>query len=173
MNKHTIIVIIASIVIIAPFAIFGLSVAAAEELQIRWSEPEKFGFFPLSNNGQVVICNPSPFLLDFVKLEIHPFYEGKHYGTFTVDGDVISPHSSSNFDGIYRSERFAESQYLYMNMDGQFGGTESIRVDPRFMSVTTQIQIPLLGFIPFTIEKQESGFDFYNMMKADLENFDC
>ena len=173
MNKHTIIVIVASIVIIAPFAMFGLSVASADSIQLRWSEPEKFGYFEFSNNGEIVICNPSPFPLNFEKLDIHPYYEGRQHGTFSVPGKMINPHSTTNINGIYRSESFAESQYLFMNMDGQFAGTAPIRIDPRFMTILIQYQTPILGVIPYTIEKQESGFDFYNKMKEDLESFDC
>ena len=45
MNKHTIIVIIASIVIVGPFGYSAWNIFAADQLEIRWTEGEKFDYF--------------------------------------------------------------------------------------------------------------------------------
>ena len=55
MNKHSIITIIAIVIIIIPFAYSGLSIVGAQQLEYRWDNPGEFTFFTTSR----AICSPS------------------------------------------------------------------------------------------------------------------
>jgi len=58
MDKHTVIVIVASIVIALPFVYGGLNIYGAEQIQFVSSNQEKFSYFEIINNGKISFCNP-------------------------------------------------------------------------------------------------------------------
>jgi len=68
MNKHSVITIIAIIVIIIPFAYSGLNILGAHQLEYRWSHLGDFNFFTMSNHGEIEFCNTIPFWTSFQKI---------------------------------------------------------------------------------------------------------
>lgn len=170
MNRHSIIVIIASIVIVVPFALSAWNIFAAQQIEFRWTENDDFNYFELSNNGNITVCNPFPFFVHFTKFEIKTFYDQRDIGVFSVDGISLPPSSKSVLSGQFRSDNFSESQYLFMHMDAEFAGTAPVRVDPTKMFVITQIHTPILGFIPYSVSEEFTGFDFSKIMKGQTES---
>lgn len=173
MNKHTIIVIIASIIIVIPFAYSAWNIMTLENLELRSSQHGQFSFFEISNGRAIEICNPSPFYVSFDRLDITMFYQEDNEGTYSLPSSTIPPSSISSIEGSFRSESFSESQYTFLHMDAQFGGTVPIRLDPNQMFVVTNIQTSILGFIPYSITKQYSAFDFDNMMNEEDGKISC
>lgn len=172
MNKHTLIVIIASIVIVGAVGYSGWNVFAVENLKIASVERGNFSYFDLMNDGKIEICNSLPFFVTLDGFEIGIFYNNENKGTLTVPKTVISPESSSLVVGNFKSDLFVDAQYLFLHLDGEFSGNQPIRIDPRHMSVVTNANSPIIGVIPYTISHQYSGFEFYNMMK-DRPDFTC
>ena len=172
MNKHTIIVIIASIVIAGTVGYSLWNVFAIYNIQIASAEKGQFAYFDLMNNGKISMCNALPFYVNIDKFEITIFYNNEHKGTFTANSLSIPPQTSQIVEGEFRSEYFVDSQYLFLHLDGEFSGTQPIRIDPAKMFVVTSVDTPIIGVIPYTISNQFTGFDFYNMMK-NRENFSC
>jgi hypothetical protein len=169
-NKHSIIVIIASIVIVTPFALSAWNIFASEQLELRWTEKDSFNYFEMSNDGDITVCNPFPFFVHFTKLEIKTIYDQRDKGVFSADGVSIPPLSTSILSGKFSSENFAESQYLFMHLDGEFAGTAPIRIDPTKMFVTTEIHTSILGFIPYSVSEEFTGLEFNKIMKDQTEN---
>ena len=172
MNKHTVIVIIASIVIGGTVGHSIWNVFAIESLKIASPEQGKFSYFDLMNDGEIVMCNSLPFYVNVEEFQIVIFYDNEHKGTFRANPTTISPQSASIIELDFRSELFVDSQYLFLHLDGEFSGTQPIRLDPTKMFVATNVDSPLIGVIPYTISHTYTGFDFYNMMK-DRDNFAC
>ena len=170
MNKHTLITLIAIIAIVIPFVYSGMNIYAAEKLQYRWSEPEKFNYFALSNNGQVEFCNTIPFYANFKKVQINTIYDLENKGTFVVEPLNINPSTTITQKGIFSSSEINLAQYLFMQMDFQYDGGE-IRLDPNKMSVIVNIDTPIIGVIPYSTTMQYTGFDFDKIMSG--KNFDC
>lgn len=173
MNKHTIIVIVASIIIVAPFAYSGWNILSLNNLELRSSQHDRFSFFEISNGRPIEVCNPSPFYVSFDRLTITMFYEDDDEGTYTITSQTLPASSLSILEGNFRSESYAESQYTFLHMDGQFAGTAPIRLDPNQMFVVTNIQTSILGFIPYSITQQHYAFDFYNIMNEKEGTFSC
>jgi hypothetical protein len=167
-----VIVIIASIVIVGSVGYSLWNVFAIDSLKIASAEPGKFAYFDLMNNGKISMCNSLPFYVNVEKFEIVIFYDNEHKGTFTVTPNTISPQSSITVEGKFRSEFFVDSQYLFLHLDGEFSGSQPIRIDPAKMFVVTKVDSPIIGVIPYTISHQYTGSDFYNMMK-DRTDFSC
>ena len=170
MNKHSIITIIAIIVIILPFAHWGSSIIGMQQLEYRWGSTGQFSFFTMSNHGAMELCNTMPFWVSFEKLEITPYFKANDLGSFSVESSTINPMSSTVQDGIFSSEELSASQHIFITFDFEFDGGD-IRLDPNQFIVVIQADIPILGIIPYSSTTQMSGFDFDKMMNA--ENLSC
>ncbi len=166
MNKHSIITIIAIIVIITPFAHSGLSIFGMQQLEYRWDNPGQFRFFTMSNHGEMELCNQMPFWISFEKLEITPYFETNDLGSFSIESSTINPMSSTVQKGTFSSEGLSVSQHIFMILDFEFDGGD-IRLDPNQLSVIVQADMPILGIIPYSTTTQISGFDFDKMMNAE------
>ena len=166
MNKHSVITIVAIIVIITPFAYSGLSIVGAEQMEYRWNSPGKFSFYTMSNHGEIEFCNTLPIWNSFQKLDVATFYQSNHLGSFVVNQVTMNPNSSVVHEGVFLSEQVASAQHLFMTLDFEFDGGD-IRLDPNELVVVVQIDIPIIGLIPYSTTTQISGFDFDKMMNAE------
>ena len=102
MDKHTAIVIIASIVIAVPFAYSFWNIYAIDNLQFRGTDDGKFRLFDMINSGTIEVCNPMPFFVNYNKFSIITFFEGNDKGKYTSESSIFSPLSSKIVNG--RSE---------------------------------------------------------------------
>ena len=166
MNKHSIITIIAIIVIVIPFAYAGLSIVGVGQLEYRWDNPGEFTFFTMLNQGEIEFCNAIPFWITFQKFEISTFYQSDILGSFVVQPLTINPYSSVVQEGIFSSEEISESQHIFMTFDFMFNGG-NIRLDPNQFIILITADTPILGIIPYSSTTQMSGFEFDKMMNAE------
>lgn len=172
MNKHSVIVIITSIVIASAVAFSGWNVYAADQLQIQGPDG-RFSYFEMMNDGKIVVCNPLPFFVTVNQFDIVIFFEKKNEGTFSAMAATIAPSSSTALNGTFKSEIFTEAQYLFLHFDGMFSGTSPLRIDPQKFSIVTVSHTPIIGIIPFSVNKQYSGLEFWNMMNDKNGKFSC
>ncbi len=166
MNKHTIITVIAIVVIVVPFTYSALSIVGAQQLEYRWDNPGEFTFFTMLNEGEIEFCNTVPFWISFQKFEISTFYQSDHLGSFIVQPLTINPFSSTVQEGIFSSEEMSESQHIFMTFDFMFNGG-NIRLDPNQFIIAITTDTPILGIIPYSTTSQISGFEFDKMMNAE------
>ncbi len=173
MDKHTLIVIIAVIVIAIPFVYSGLNIYAASQLQFHGTDEDRFRFFDMINDGSIKACNPSPFFGNFNKLSIVTYFDSDNIGTFSSKPISVSPLSSVVIDGMFSSESFPEAQYFALHFDGIFSGSSPERIDPRRLMIVTEIETPIIGIIPYTITKQYSGLYFWETLNGDIGEYNC
>jgi len=166
MNKHSIITIIAIIVIILPFVYSGLSIIGMQQLEYRWDNPGQFSFFTMSNHGEMELCNTMPFWISFEKLEIISYFEANNLGSFSVEPTTVNPMSSTIQEGSFFSEELSAAQHIFMTLDFEFDGGD-IRLDPNQFIVIVQADMPILGIIPYSSSTQISGFDFDKIMNSE------
>ncbi|HUT05423.1 MAG TPA: thr operon leader peptide [Nitrosopumilaceae archaeon] len=166
MNKHSAITAIAIIVIIIPI-LYGIwGIFSVEQLQLSTPNDE-FSYFEMSNYEQIQICNPMPFFVSFNGLTIATYFTNDLKGVFEIGPTTIDPNTLEVLEVDFSSENFAESQYLFMHMDGQFDGEIPIRLDPSKMIVVTNFETKIIGIIPYQSTITQSGFDFTKMMNKD------
>jgi len=170
MNKHTIITLIAIAVIVAPFVYSGLNIYAAEQLKFRWSEPEKFNYFSMSNDGKMEFCNPLPYNVNFKNFQITTLYDSHNRGVFIVDSLSITPSASVIRNGTFSTDEYNVAKQLFMQMDFEFDGGD-ISIDPNKMFVLVNINTPIIGVIPYSTTTEYTGFNFDKIMKD--RDFDC
>lgn len=173
MNKHTAIVIIASFVIAAPFVFAAWNIYAVQQIQFLGIEEKKFNYFDMINDGEINVCNPTPFYVVFDKMDIQMIFEQRDKGIFSIQGTTLPPLSITTLEGKFTSETFEEAQYLAMHYDGMFSGSAPIRIDPSKFAISTETHTPIMGIIPYSITQQYSGFDFWNMMNDKDEQLNC
>jgi len=170
MNKHSIITIIAIIVIVIPFAYSGLNIIGVQQLEYKWDNPGEFNFFVLSNSGEIKFCNAMPFLTSLQKFEIATFYQGKHMGSFVTNQFTINPYSSTIQEGIFTSDVIVEAQRNFFTLDYMFnGGVE--RMNSNEFIIQIQIDTPIIGIIPYSSTMEMLGSDFDKIMNT--ENLTC
>lgn len=166
MNKHSIITVIAIVVIVVPFAHSGLSILGMGQLEYRWNSPGSFTFFTMSNHGDVEFCNTMPFWISFERIEFSTYFMSNHLGTFSVNPLTINPMSSTVQDGIFSSEEISAAQHIFMTLDFEFDGGD-IRLDPNELAVVVRADTPILGMIPYSTTTQISGFEFDQLMNSE------
>ena len=166
MNKYSIIVFAAIIVIIIPFAYSGLNIIGVNQLEYKWSGSEEFSFFAMSNNGDVEFCNTMPFPTSFQKFQIVTFYDAKNIGMYEIMSTTVEPQSLIIKNGNFSTEEFQSTQHLFMTLDYEFDGG-AVRLDPNKFIVLVTIQTPIIGIIPYSHTNQISGFELDQIMKND------
>ena len=165
MNKYSIIVFAAIIVIIIPFVYSGLNIIGANQLEYKWSGSEEFSFFAMSNNGDIEFCNPMPFSTSFQKFQIMTFYDAENIGTYEITSTTIEPQSSIIKEGNFSTEEFQSTQHMFMTLDYEFDGG-AIRVDPNKFIILVNIQTPIAGIIPYSHTNQITGFELDQNLKT-------
>lgn len=166
MDKYSIITIISIIMIIGSI-MYGLwGIYSVEQLQLRTPNTE-FRYFEMSNYEKMEMCNPMPFFVSFNALRIQTYYTNDLKGVFEIGQTTINPNTSEVIDIQFSAENFAESQYLFMHMDGEFTDDLPIRLDPSKMIVVTNFETKIIGIIPYQTTITQSGFEFTQMMNED------
>lgn len=167
MNKHTVIVIVASVVIFGTLGISIWNIFAVQQLQLHGNNG-LFRFYEfITNEDKLRICNPLPFFTSFNQLKVLILFENNPKGTFSIDGTTIPPHDSVVEDGKFTSDTYSEAQYLAMHFDTMFEGSSPIRIDPRKLTIDTEYQIMIIGILPYTVTQHYSGIGFYNMLNEE------
>ena len=173
MNKHSIIVIIASIVIVVTLGFTVLSFFAINQLQFKTADKDGFSYFDLIHDKKISLCNPTPFYAKINEIKIELFYQEKNKGMLSFQGVVLEPTSDSIFEGKFSSETFEEMQYLSMHYDGMFSGSTPIRIDPTELVIVYEINSSIIGFFPVSVVNQYSGLEFWEIMNRKDVEYSC
>ena len=172
MNKHTIIVIAASIVIVASIGFSAWNVFSADYLQFK-AVKQNFSYFDLMNNGQISMCNPLPFFASFNGVKISMIFDGRDIGVLYTSDVVLEPNSETKIQGKFTSETAKEAQYLSLHFDSMYNDVIPTRIDLEKMMVQTEIQTKIIGIIPYSITNQYHAFEFWEMMEDVDNEYSC
>ena len=173
MNKHAIIVIIASIVIVITIGFTVLSSMSINQLQFKASEVDGFSYFKLIHDREISLCNPTPFYTSIDEIKIGLSYQGINKGVLSLQNIILEPSSDSIIQGRFNSEKFEEVQYLAMHYDGMFSGSTPIRIDPTELILVFEINSNVIGFIPVSVVHQYSGLEFWEIMNGKSGEYSC
>ena len=169
MDKHTVIVIVASIIIVSIVGYGAWNIYAANQIQFQAANQNNFRFFGFINEEKISICNPLPFYTSFNNFKIKMNFEGRDVGELNFPEVSLAPNSEITTQGKFTTEVFEEVQYLSMHFDAMFMDTIPQRIDLRKMMINTEIQIQIIGFIPISVSNQYSALEFWEMMNSSDE----
>jgi hypothetical protein len=169
MDKHTTVVIGASIIIAGIVGYSVWNIFAADQIQFQVANQDDFRYFGLINEEKISICNPSPFYTSFNYVKIKLNFEGRDIGELNFPGALVAPNSEITSEGKFTTEVFEEVQYLSMHFDGMFLDAIPQRIDPAKMVINTEVQVQIIGIIPFSVSNQYSALEFWKMMNSNDE----
>ncbi len=149
------IVIIAGIVAAIIVFYIGSDMYTITALQFRPHKGNQQIISPTEEFVQAEACNPSYFPASFGSYEITAFYHSKNVETLTVNGTTISPKSSTVLNGIFNLNKSTIIEISKQNTT----------FDPTQAQITTKVNAPLFGVIPFSVNKEYSSQDFANVLK--------
>ena len=167
MDKHTIIVIIAAVIIAGTIGFTFWNIILLDQVKFVMTNQSDFRFFGFINEEKIALCNPAPFYTTFNDLKIKMIFEGKEIGELDFQGVILEPNSNITKKGEFRTEAFEEVQYYSMHFDAMFLNTIAQRIDPSKMVIQTEFQTQILGFIPYTVSKQYSALEFWELMNSE------
>lgn len=171
-NKHSIIVIIASIVIVGAFAYSFVNALSLENIEFRWNQNGSFDYIVMMHGGNVQLCNTSEFPVSTNGINMELYFDNQKLGTYFVEPVTINPNSMIEVNGI-SNMKDNSSPIMLLFMNTEFAGTDIARIDSSKMFVQINYNANVLGFIPITISKVYSGYDFYQIMNDVNNEFPC
>jgi len=172
MNKHTIIVIVASVVIVASIGFSAWNIFSADYLQFK-AVKQNFSYFDFMNNGKISMCNPLPLSASFNDVKISMIFDGRDIGVLDASDVFLEPNSETKIQGKFTSETAKEAQYLALHFDSMYNDVIPTRIDLEKMIVVTEIQTKIIGVIPYAIINQYSGLEFWKMMEDVDNKYSC
>lgn len=160
-KKYASVGIIIAIIIVA---YIGLDVYAVNNLQFRPHHGQQVAISDTELSIQTDACNPSYFPATFTKYEIDAFYNSDIIEKATVGGSTLSPKSAATLNGIFAINKDAVTKI----------GQQNATFDPTKATITTTVNAPILGFIPYAVDKKYPAIEFQNMIKNPPPGtFDC
>ncbi|MDH3312166.1 MAG: hypothetical protein OEM28_03345 [Nitrosopumilus sp.] len=173
MNKHTVIVIVASGIIICSIGYSGWNIFASEQIQIKSINEGYFSYFDLINNGAILFCNPLSLPASFKEIRMSMIYLDRNVGVLHFPNVILDGNSEIRKQGEFESEDSKQIQYLALHFDGMYNGVIPSRIDLENMMIVTEIDSQVLGFIPFTKIKQYPGLEFWSLMNNQDTDYNC
>ncbi len=147
--------IVAAAIAIIVIAYVGLDLYSASTLQFRPHYGNDYQISPTEIHVQADVCNPSFFPATFNKYEIAAFYNSETIETAQINGSMISPKTMSTVDGVF-----------VLNADAILRlKNENATFDPTLARITTTVDAPIFGIIPFSIVKQYTSTQFQDVLK--------
>jgi len=149
-------IVIAGIVAAAIFfSYIGADVYGVSSLQIKPHSGNQYAISKTVLHIQAQACNPSYFPVSFHSYEISAIYKSQVLETASIIGSTISPKSFTLLDGTFTLNEQAISAIA--SQGSSFNASDA--------KVTTKLNAPIFGIIPFTISKDYSGTEFADTVK--------
>lgn len=160
-KKYATVGIIITIVLVA---YIGLDIYAINNLQFRPHHGQQVAISDTQLSIQSDACNPSYFPATFTKYEIVASYNSDEIEKATINGSTLSPKAAAVLDGVFSINKETVTKI----------GKENATFDPTKATITTSIDAPIFGVVPYTVDKKYAAQDFQNRIKNPPPGtFDC
>lgn len=169
MNKHTLIVIVASIVIAGTILYSFFGVNGINDIQMRWYQ-KGFDYTTMITGGKIELCNPTQTPININHIEMNLLYQNNEFGKITSDGMVLFPSKSGYIEA--KNQFSSSDDSLSMNLD--MSSPDSImKLNSDQIQVIVNYETRFLGFIPYSVTKNYDGIEFEKIMNQVNNEFAC
>ena len=152
------------VIVIVLVAYIGLDVYAVNNLQFTPHRGQQVVISETQLGIKSDACNPSYFPATFTKYEIVAFYNSYIIETATITGSTLSPKSAATLDGIFSINKESVDKIA----------KENSTFDSSKATITTLVDAPIFGFIPYTVDKKYAAADFQRLINNPPPgSFDC
>ena len=149
------IAIVAAVIVAIVVAYVGLDSYAVSTLQFRPNTSNDYEISPTEIHIEADVCNPSFFPASFNKYEITAFYNSSIIEKAEIGGSTLSSKTMTTVDGV-----FALNTAAILKLK-----QENATFDPTLARITTSVDAPIFGIIPFSVVKQYSAGQFQDVLK--------
>jgi len=146
---------IAAIIAIVVIVYAGLDTYAVTSLQFRPHHGNQYLISQTQVFIQSDVCNPSYFPASFNKYKINAFYKTDSVETAEISGSIISPKTYETLNGVFTLNKNTITKLQQ----------ENFTFDPNQARVTTTVEAPIFGVIPFSVVKEYAGAEFQKVLK--------
>ncbi|AFS80035.1 hypothetical protein NKOR_00585 [Candidatus Nitrosopumilus koreensis AR1] len=157
-------------------AILGIFIAldanSASQLQFTAVENEDFDFMSLSMDSTYAVCNPTGFPTSFDKIYAQLYYKNDEVADFTIWGSSIPAGKAVDVDGRIDINAQTVLQMFLGAFAGAFAG-QTQEFDEEDVTIILKVEKSLLGFIPYTYEKQMSSGNLDDIQKFFVSTTDA
>lgn len=158
------IAIVASAIAIIVVAYVVLDVYSVGTLQFRPHYGNSYQISPTEVHIQADVCNPSFFPVTFNRYEISAFYNSQPLEQAEIAGSLVSPKAMSTVDGVFTIN--ATTIYVLKQENATF--------DPTLAKITTTVDAPIFGAIPFSVVKRYTSEQFQDILgSGPAGHFSC
>lgn len=169
MNKHTLIVILSSIVIAGTVLYSFLGVNGINDIQMRWYQ-KGFDYTEMITGGKIELCNPTQTPININHVEMNVLYQNNEFSKITSDRMILSPSEIQYVET--KSQFLSSGNSLTMNLDTS--SPENImKLNSEQIKVTVNYETKFLGFIPYSVTKNYDGIEFEKIMNQINTEFAC
>jgi hypothetical protein len=149
------IAIVTAVIVAIVVAYVGLDSYAVSTLQFRPNTSNDYQISPTAVHIQADVCNPSFFPASFNKYVITAFYNSSVIEKAEIGGSTLSSKTMTTVNGVFVLNTTA---ILKLKQ-------ENATFDPTLARITTSVDAPIFGVIPFSVVKQYSAEQFNNVLK--------
>ncbi len=146
---------VAAIIVAIVVAYVGLDSYAVSTLQFRPNNGNEYQISPNEIHIQADVCNPSFFPASFNKYVITAFYNSSVIETAEIGGSTLSSKTMATVDGTFSLNTDALLKLKQVNAT----------FDPTLAKITTSVDAPIFGVIPFSVVKHYSSEQFSDVLK--------
>ncbi len=152
-RKKGLVIAVVIAAIVASFV--GLDAYSASMLQFRPDLNNQYQVSPTAIHIQADVCNPSFFPATFNKYTIVAFYNSEQIEKAEINGTMVSPKAMSTVDGVFMLNADAILKLRQANAT----------FDPTLAKITTTVDAPIFGAIPFSVVKEYSAEQFQQVLR--------
>lgn len=157
-------IMIVSMIAIAVIVYSCLNAYSVTMLEFRPHSGDQYRISPTEIHIKADVCNPSFFPASFNKYRITGFYNSQLIERATIEGKTVIPKSPTVLDGVFALN--ADALYTIRQTNSSF--------DPDLAKITTDVDAPIFGIIPFSIVKEYSAKQFQaDLSKESLGSGGC
>ncbi len=161
-RKKVLVIVTIIVAMVASFV--GLDAYSASMLQFRPDLNNQYQVSSTAIHIQANVCNPSFFPATFNKYTITAFYNSEEIEDAEINGTTVYPNTATTVDGIFALN--ADALLKLRNENATF--------DPTLAKITTNINAPIFGTIPFSVIKEYSSEQFQQVLKnGPSGSFSC
>ena len=152
---------IAIMIIVASF--FGNGYALAN-MHFKIRDVSSFDFASLSSDVTVEACNPNAFLANYDRFSAVIYYRSSEFATMSVDGGLVMPYQSADFDGKIQLKEQTVSGLIFAFADAVQGRDTAYNENDISLAMTVEGRI--LGVMPYSQTRDFTFSEFQQVMSA-------
>lgn len=83
------------------------------------------------------------------------------------------PKSSMILQGKFDAEDKKTANIMSLFLDTEIRGADVSRIDVKKLEIVTELKTSFLSIVPYTVSNNYDGSEFFDLMNAKYDSFEC